>query len=545
MTKELKMVVGVALLAALALAGALGIFTFSAAQPVGAQTVSTDVMRSFGESQVANDGTVTVDVTISVTNVDLFALTSVTETLPAGWEYKPASAVTDTGLDAEATPGNMGNQQTVSFTIIGPTSVTYTVWPGMAERGTFSGMATIEQLGSADIMGSVGGPATVTVGTVTPAPVTPAPVTPAPVTPDEEDAPPAVKLSSKTAGASVQVTINSEAEDKTITSATDITVNLKKFGVPSSISESSVNINDTDKQGDGARGYSGEPNSVTVDGTKITLALYSRFPGQELDAGNITGRYTITFKQSAGITNPIVGTGRGTVVIKDADTIDHTDDRVVINSKVSLSKGAGARGTAVTVSAVGLLGGGATAFLVQGDCTDQGKDPAAVAALADLQETNENATADDLDPEVYPEGTDCAEEDDISLGTGTASGGKVSVDIDTSSSDFVVGNEPYDKLGNNIWADWNRSSGSSLAEGTFRDYDRTIANPYVPSDSQRGANQITTVDGSGRTADVSAYFTITPTITPEDEGVQQGRRVDHPRGGLVLRKHPGRDNYHR
>ena len=41
MTKELKMLVGVALLATLALAGALGIFTFSAAQPVGAQGAPT------------------------------------------------------------------------------------------------------------------------------------------------------------------------------------------------------------------------------------------------------------------------------------------------------------------------------------------------------------------------------------------------------------------------------------------------------------------------------------------------------------------------
>ena len=40
MTKQLKMLVGVALLAALALAGALGIFTFSAVQPVGAQADS-------------------------------------------------------------------------------------------------------------------------------------------------------------------------------------------------------------------------------------------------------------------------------------------------------------------------------------------------------------------------------------------------------------------------------------------------------------------------------------------------------------------------
>ena len=48
MTKELKMVVGVALLAALALAGALGIFTFSAAQPVRPRQLSAD--RSFRSS---------------------------------------------------------------------------------------------------------------------------------------------------------------------------------------------------------------------------------------------------------------------------------------------------------------------------------------------------------------------------------------------------------------------------------------------------------------------------------------------------------------
>ena len=365
---------------------------------------------------------------------------------------------------------------------------------------------------------TIGGPTTVTVGTGGTEPVTPEPGTPAPVTPDEEDAPPAVKLSSKTAGASVQVTLNSMAHT-TITSATDITVDLKKFGVPSAIWESSVNINDTDKQGDGERGYSGEPNSVTVDGTKITMALYSRFPGQEADAGNITGMYTITFKQSAGITNPITATGRATVVIKDADSIDHTDDRVVIQSKVKLSKPAGPRGTAVTVSAVGLLGGGATAFLVVG-CPDQGKNPAAEDALALLQETNPDATADDLDEDDYPHGTACGEDNDISLGTGTASGGKVSIDIETSSSDFEIGNNPFDKLGNPIWVD--NVIGGAFTEGLFRAGDRTMAEPYVPSDVQRGVNMITTVDGSGRTANSPAFFTITPTITPEDEGVQQG-----------------------
>ena len=49
MTKELKMVVGVALLAALALAGALGIFTFSGAQTVKVVGQQRHVTRSFSD----------------------------------------------------------------------------------------------------------------------------------------------------------------------------------------------------------------------------------------------------------------------------------------------------------------------------------------------------------------------------------------------------------------------------------------------------------------------------------------------------------------
>ena len=99
----------------------------------------------------------------------------------------------------------------------------------------------------------------------------------------------------------MQITINAMAIS-TITSASDITVDLAKFGVPTTISERSVNISDEDT---GA--YVGEPNSVTVNGTKVTLALYARFPGSGSSdrAGDISGPYTITIKQSAGVTNPI------------------------------------------------------------------------------------------------------------------------------------------------------------------------------------------------------------------------------------------------
>ena len=275
-----------------------------------------------------------------------------------------------------------------------------------------------------------------------------------------------VKLSSKTAGAAVQVTIKARA-DTPITSATDITVNLKGFGVPSSIPERSIIIaDDSGTVGD----YVGEPGSITVSGTKVTLALYARFPGSEaLTAGTIKGTYTITFKQSAGITNPTKA-GPVTVSVTDADPKGETP-KETIQSVVSLSAGSGARGTDVTVKGVGLGKGGATVYLVNGACADQG----------------------DLAEDVP-----CAEEDDVSLGTGNVSDGTVSVAIETSSSDFIEGVNQVNKDG--------------LAEGP----------PYLATDSLRGLNQITIVDGTGTTADKSAWFTLTPTIAVDTEAIQQG-----------------------
>ena len=346
-----------------------------------------------------------------------------------------------------------------------------------------------------------------------------------------------VKVSSDVAGDAVQVSVQADAQSP-ITSATDITIDLKGFGVPSSIPESSVNI--SDDSGDPDPAYVGEPNSVTVNGTKITLALYARFPGSTSSdqAGSLTDSYTVTFKQSAGITNPTTA-GKKTINVKDADPTDETPS-VVIKSKVKLSAAAGARGTAVTVSGVGLGKGGATVFLVRGACPDQGADPGKVAELEALQEDDPDATADDL---PYADGTDCTEENDISLGNAAASGGKVSVDIDTSSSDFVRGNYPVDKTGKPIWVRQYDANGNVVRDSANRivyeineevfEYDLRVEDepedsgdpdyaPYRPSDVQRGLNHITIVDGSGTNADKPAFFTITPTVMPDEDGVQQG-----------------------
>ena len=460
MTKELKMLVGVALLAALALAGALGIFTFSAAQPVGAQT-GPSATRSFLPTRVAPGGTVTV--TIVPMNIGRFG--QVVETLPSGFTYVGSS------LDDEDVVST--DPSAPEFTLFGAGEFTYDVIASSVEGPhVFTGTVRDEHLVTEDI----GGATTVTVGTnrlpVTPEPVTPEPVTPEPVTP----APTSgleLKLSSKVAGAAVQVVANAYARVE-VGSDTDIVVDLKKFGVPTTIPEGSVIITGT---AGSPQAYVGEPSSVTVGGTKVTLALYSRFPGQSTatGAGTLRGPYKVTFKQSAGITNPIVA-GTATVTVKDADGGVETI-KEKIQSKVKLSATAGARGTGVTVSVVGIGKGGATVYLVK-DCPDQQTDP-------DTGVKN------------------CDEENDISLGNAESSGGKISVDVETSSSDFRRGVTQVDKDGN--------------AVGSRR--------PYITTDALRGLNRIAIVDGTGRTTDSDAYFQITPTIETDEESGKQGDEI--------------------
>ena len=348
----------------------------------------------------------------------------------------------------------------VSFFVIGGQPVTYTVTaPDTDGSGTFSGTFSA---GGGDV--AIGGATTVTVGTGT----TGGNGEPTGGNGEAEDG---ITLSSKTAGAAVQVVIKASA-DTAKTSANDITVNLAKFGVPTSIPERSIIIGDDSAVGHTANTarYIGEPGSVTVSGTKVTLSLYARFPGSSNDtAGTLEGGYTITFKQSAGITNPPVA-GTATVTVSDGDTKGHSL-KETIQSVVSLSKGSGARGTDVTVKGVGLGAGGATVYLVNGACADQG----------------------DLAEDVP-----CTEEDDISLGTGNVSGGKVEVDIETSSSDFEEGVYQI-----------NKDGGPATA-------------PYASTDSLRGRNHITIVDGTGKIVDKSAYFTVTPTIAVDEDAVQQG-----------------------
>ena len=286
------------------------------------------------------------------------------------------------------------------------------------------------------------------------------------------------KTSSDTPGAPIRLDIKAYA-DNDIRQGEDITVELKGFGVPSSVSESAVLITALDESAasielaaNNPGPYVGAPDVVTVSGDKITISLASRYQNGN-SAGDIGADsiYTVTFKQSAGITNP---TTRGTkgITLKDRDTEDGYGT-IVIKSKVTLSADFGPRGTDITVTAKGIGKGGATVYLIQGHCADEGLDRL---------------------------GNACPETDtrDISLGTGTSSGGGLTVDVETSSNDFDHDVTQVDKNGN------------------------PASEPFIRTDKLRGLNQITVVDGTGTTADVIAYFGVTPTISADSDSAQQG-----------------------
>ena len=322
--------------AALILAGALAIFAYSAYQPVKAQTSSDDVTRTIGAPVMDADGSSTVEVTITL-NTGL--LVSVTEEIPNGWEY-----VSVMPIDVTVTASG----RMVSFNVLTGQAVTYTVKaPAGETSGEFSGTYSVTG-GATGVR--VGGPTEVSLGTGGT---------------DEEDEPePSLKLSSKTAGAAVQVVVKASAD--TAKGSDDvITVDLKKFGVPSTIAERAVIIADDDGEGSDTTtsgdGYDGEPGTITIGGTKVTLALNSRIPGAGTKAGDLVGGYTITFKQSAGITNPKKA-GTATVEVDDGDDDKHVLTET-IESKVTVDPKTGSRGTSVTVKGVGFTPGDATIYL--------------------------------------------------------------------------------------------------------------------------------------------------------------------------------------
>ena len=145
----------------------------------------------------------------------------------------------------------------------------------------------------------------------------------------------------------------------------DLTVTLKKWGLPSSIPTSSVLILGTTSNM--SEPYSGEPAEVRIEaGNKILLSLTSRYENGEAAGPLLAGQdYSVVFKKSAGITNPILAGDKYAMQLADLDPGSHSYGSIQIKSKVKLvpATNAGPRGTALEITGLGLNSGDATIFL--------------------------------------------------------------------------------------------------------------------------------------------------------------------------------------
>ena len=340
MKVQQKILAGVAVFTALALAGMVGIFTFGAAQPVEATGHSAS--RSFASASVMPGGEVMV--TVAVSGYGSNGL--LTETLPMGFSYKPNSSnIPDAEIEV------MG--QDVEFLVSGESEVTYTASVGssVAEMDySFSGVLRDD---SGDVNNrdeDVGGAYMVTVSsdaTGTPDPM--------PMPGDSS-----VEALPDDPGAKAQITVKFELDhgldiDESIVIEVD-----DNTGVPDAIAAGNVSISD------GANTAS--PRSVVVETDsvaeryRITLFIgdMSDVDGaQDLMAGNIA----VTFRQEAGITNRTEG-GSDDWFYRTSreDSLTQVEDAYMVPWVVELSSYADSRGEEITAIGKGFKNGTTVRF---------------------------------------------------------------------------------------------------------------------------------------------------------------------------------------
>ena len=172
---------------------------------------------------------------------------------------------------------------------------------------------------------------------------------------------PAVVLSSYKADTAVTVAITAVA-DTAIRGGRNIVVTLSDFHVPGDDIdlEDQVIIDGTVNDRNGSTDFYGNPASVSVSGDKVTLSLPTKVIGAGGAQQNtqITGPYTIFFKQGAGLKTPNAS-GPKTIEVADRDSTNH-ELTARITSHISVKPGWLSRGTDITVTAKGVNPAGDT-----------------------------------------------------------------------------------------------------------------------------------------------------------------------------------------
>ena len=333
---------------------AMGVF--SVAQ---AQDASHSANRSFSANTVAPEAEVVV--TIDVSGYGQYGI--VEETLPEGFSYVSSNG--PNGIDR-------GNQ-VVEFLLIsrGVDSFTYTVTASGTEGSyTFDGEFVIGVAGT-EVPVNIGGASMVTVA--------------APTTNggngdengggngDGTDVVQPTATTKTTPGSNQSLTLEADVD---FTSTDSITVNLKDFGVPSSIAPAQISINVDGDDPETTEGTGANPSDVEVDGTKVTLIGPYETGGSSpvnLAAQGTSNITKIVFRRAAGITLPIRD---GDYDIKvstsstpeDGDDGDGRENWVTVRRELTVSPTRGTRGTEVTISGKGFADGTAD-IMIDGDYT--------------------------------------------------------------------------------------------------------------------------------------------------------------------------------
>ena len=339
MKAQLGVPTGLALaLLATLLATLMAMGGFAVAQ---AQTTHS-AERSFSATTVAPGGEVAV--TIAVSNYGNFGV--VEETLPTGFSY-----VSSSGADGRV------NGAQVEFLLIGGnvSSFSYTVTASNIE-GSYRFDGDFEtRVDGADVSVDIGGATTVTVAAATNG---------GNGNGNGEAGPESASLNTDKASSATRLTIiGSGSQLGEVGPNDEIVINIDKFGLPGSIAEADVTIDDGS--------HTANPQSASVSGSNITLLL-GKFdadlpnddPANEIDASD--GEITIIIRDRAGITTP---TKAGTYEIKvdakdagDADGYDLDGDNMMVSiiRSISVSPKSAVRGTEITISGKGFSDGSAS-----------------------------------------------------------------------------------------------------------------------------------------------------------------------------------------
>ena len=331
-----------ALLAAL-LATFLAMGVFSVAQASGHSAT-----RSFSATTVAPGAEMTVNIALSAYGDG----GSVAETLPEGFTLNSRSVEWDGG---GAFDRSTDTQVRVVLLDEGVTRVSYKVTAPSEVGGPFTFTGNFVRLSDGSSV-PIGGMSMVTVaeddtGTTDPTGQR--------------------KATTRTTPGSNQ-SLSLEA-DVDFTSTDSITVNLKDFGVPSSILPAQISMDVVGADTGSTTGTGANPSDVEVDGTKVTLVgPYETGGNSPVNlAAQGTSITKIVFRRAAGITLPIRHDDYDIKVSTTETSEDDGDGRenlVEVRRELTVSPTSGTRGTEVTISGKGFADGTAD-IMIDGDYT--------------------------------------------------------------------------------------------------------------------------------------------------------------------------------